>query len=48
MGLPNLATTAYQAMTSQLKEKLVNYIPAAETVNFQENMAMFDAFMTEA
>lgn len=48
MDLPNLATTAYQAMTAQLKEKLVNFIPATEPANFQENMAMFDAFITEA
>jgi hypothetical protein len=48
LGLPNLATTAYQAMTTQLKDKLVDYIPDVEPVDFQENMAMFDAFMTEA
>jgi hypothetical protein len=35
-------------MTSQLKEKLVDYIPEVEPLNFQENMAMFDIFMTEA
>jgi hypothetical protein len=47
MDLSNLVTTVYQAMTAQLKEKLVNFIPATEPVDFQENMAMFDAFITE-
>jgi hypothetical protein len=46
--LPSLSRTFFQALSTQLREKLVEHLPAAMHLDYNENLAFYNVFMQQA